>query len=132
MTILECSCGLCRRLLAATVPVQHRTLPEEGYDATSYLVGYEDSGHAYALHLHSLRVIGIEVLCCHEVEMRSILFIYRRSIILFVLWWWLFIIYNTLCFFMEISLDKYSYHESLLLYDMYPSMFKSMSNELVV
>ena len=34
--------------------------------------------------------------------------------------------------FMEFSLDKYSYHESLLLYDMYSSMFKSMSNELVV
>jgi hypothetical protein len=44
----------CRRLLAATVPVQHRTLPEEGYDAASYLVGYGGSGHAYALHLHSL------------------------------------------------------------------------------
>jgi len=42
----------CRRLLAATVPVQHRTLPEEGYDAASYLIGYGGSGHAYALHLH--------------------------------------------------------------------------------
>jgi hypothetical protein len=37
------------------IPVQHRTLPEEGYDAASYLVGYEGSGHAYALHLHSLK-----------------------------------------------------------------------------
>jgi hypothetical protein len=50
MTIPECSCGLCRRLLAATVPVQHCTLPEEGYDVASYLVGYGGSGHAYALH----------------------------------------------------------------------------------
>jgi len=45
-------CG-CRRLLAATVLVQHRTLPKEGYDAASYLVGYGGSGHVYALHLHS-------------------------------------------------------------------------------
>jgi hypothetical protein len=49
---LHSICG-CRRLLAVTVPVQHHTLPEEGYDAASYLVGYGGSGHAYALHLHS-------------------------------------------------------------------------------
>jgi hypothetical protein len=49
-------------------------LPEEGYDTDSCLVGYEGSGHAYTLHLHPLRFIGIDVLCCHEVEMRSIIF----------------------------------------------------------
>ena len=53
MTILECSCRLCRRLLAATVPVQHRTLPEEGYDAASYLVGYGGSGHGICIALHA-------------------------------------------------------------------------------
>ena len=58
--------------MVMTVPVQHRMLPEEGYDAASYLVGYEGSGYAYALHLHTLRFIGIDVLCCHEVEIRSI------------------------------------------------------------
>ena len=97
MTIPECSCGLCRHLLAATIPVQHRTLPEEGYDAASYLVGYEGSGHAYALHLHYLKFIYIEVLCWHEVEMRSItLLIYGGG---------LFIVYQALYFFMEILLD---------------------------
>jgi hypothetical protein len=44
----------CHRLLAMTILVQHRRFPEEGYDAASYLVGYGGSGHAYALHLHSL------------------------------------------------------------------------------
>jgi hypothetical protein len=63
MTIPECSCGLCRRLLATTVPVQHCMLLEKGYDVASYLVGYGGSGHAYALHLHYLRFICIEVLC---------------------------------------------------------------------
>jgi hypothetical protein len=41
---LRIICG-CRRLLAATVLVQHPTLPEEGYNAASYLVGYGGSGH---------------------------------------------------------------------------------------
>jgi hypothetical protein len=59
MTIPECSCGLCRRLLAATIPVQHCILPEEGYDAASYLVGYGGNGHACTLHLHYLRFILI-------------------------------------------------------------------------
>jgi hypothetical protein len=84
MTILECSCGLCRRLLAVTVSVEHRMLPEEVYNAASYLVGYGGSGHAYALHLHSLRFICIKVLCWHKVDIRSIVFIYMRSIILFI------------------------------------------------
>jgi len=35
--------------MAATVPVQHRTLPEEGYDAASYLVGYGGSGHVICI-----------------------------------------------------------------------------------
>jgi hypothetical protein len=39
----------CRRFLAVTVPVQHRTLPEEGYDETSYLVGYGGSGHGMCI-----------------------------------------------------------------------------------
>jgi hypothetical protein len=39
----------CRRLLAATVPVHHCTLPEEEYDAASYLVGYGGSGHGICI-----------------------------------------------------------------------------------
>ena len=104
MTISECSCGLCHRLLATTVLVQHRTLTEEGNDAASYLVEYEGSGHAYALHLHPLRFICIEVLCWHEVEMRSIIFI-MRSITLLIYGGGLFIVYQALYFFMEILLD---------------------------
>ena len=60
MTILECSCGLCCRLLAATIPVQHRTLPEDGYDAASYLVGYGGSGHGICIALHC-----IVIYLCH-------------------------------------------------------------------
>jgi hypothetical protein len=57
----------CHRIFATTVPVQHRTLPEEGYDAASYLVGYGGSDMAFTLHLHSLwffifqRCIGMNV-----------------------------------------------------------------------
>ena len=90
--------------MVTTIPVQHHTLPEEGYDAASYLVGYEGSGHAYALHLHPLRFICIEVLCWHEVEMRSIIFI-MRSITLLIYGGGLFIVYQALYFFMEILLD---------------------------
>ena len=92
--------------MVMTVPVQQRTLPEEGYDAASYLVGYEGSRCAYALHLHSLRIIEFEVLCCHEVEIRSILFIYMRSIVLFICGGGLFIIYNALYFFIKKSLNN--------------------------
>ena len=35
--------------MAATVPVQHRTLPEEGYNAASYLIGYGGSGHVICI-----------------------------------------------------------------------------------
>jgi hypothetical protein len=48
-------------LLAMTVPIEHRTLSEEGYDVASYLVGYGGNGHAYTLHLHFLRFICIEI-----------------------------------------------------------------------
>ena len=71
--------------MVTTVLVQHRTLPEEGYDAASYLVGYEGSGHAYALHLHSLNFVYIEVLCWNEVDMRRIVSIYTRSIVSFII-----------------------------------------------
>jgi hypothetical protein len=93
------------RLLATTVLVQHHTLLEEGYDATSYLVGYGGSGHAYTLHLHFLRFISFEVLCWHELDMRSIIFIYMRSIVLFICGCGLFIVYHDLNFTMEILLD---------------------------
>ena len=83
MTIPECSCGLCRRLLAATVPVQHRTLPEDGYDAASYLVGYRGSGHGIciciALHCDlslSWKCIFEVILNCSEVHKWVWLFIY--------------------------------------------------------
>jgi hypothetical protein len=56
------------------------------------LLGTKAVDMVYALHLHSLRIIGIEVLCCHEVETRSILFMYMRSIVLFVCGGVLFII----------------------------------------
>jgi hypothetical protein len=105
MTILECSCGLYRRLLAMTVPIEHRTLSEEGYDVASYLVGYGGNGHAYTLHLHFLRFICIEILCWHEVDMNSIIFIYTRSIVLFIYRCGLFIVYHDLNFIMEILLD---------------------------
>ena len=65
MTILECSCGLCRRLLAATIPVQHRTLPEDGYDAASYLVGYGGSGHGICIALHCIALHCIVIYLCH-------------------------------------------------------------------
>jgi len=48
------------------------------------------------------------------------------------LWWWFIIMYNVLYFLIEITLDKYSYYEPLFIYDMYSSMFKSMSNEPVI
>ena len=54
-----------------------------------------------------------------------------RRIVLFVCGRGLLIIYDALYFFTGISLDKYSYHEPLFIYDMYSSMFKLMSNELV-
>jgi hypothetical protein len=63
--------------------------------------------------LHSLRFVYIEVLCWHEVEMRSTIFIYMRSIILFIWGYYLFIVYQAQYMFMEISMDKYSYHEPL-------------------
>jgi hypothetical protein len=79
-------------------------LPEEGYDATSYLVWYEGSGHAYVLHLHSPRFICIEVLRWHEMEMRSIVLI-MRSITLLIYGGGLFIVYHAFYFFMEILMD---------------------------
>ena len=70
MTIPECSCGLCRRLLAATVPVQHRTLPEEGYDVASYLVGYGGNGDGICIALHSLWFIYLNIVQCHGSVLR--------------------------------------------------------------
>jgi hypothetical protein len=90
--------------MVTTVPVQHRTLPEEGYDAAPYLVGYAGRRHAYALHLHSLWFICLEFFCWHEVEMRSSVFIMRR-INLIIYGGGLFMVYRTLYFFMEILLD---------------------------
>jgi hypothetical protein len=101
MTILECSCGLYRHLLAATVPVQYRTLLEEECDAASYLVRYGDSGHAYTLYLHPLRFICIEVLCWYEVDTWSIVFILHEEYLLFICGG----VYHVLNFFMEILLD---------------------------
>ena len=71
--------------MVTTILVQHRTLPEEAYDASSYLVGYEGSGHTYALHLHSLNFVYIEVLCWNEMDMRRIVSIYMRSIVSFII-----------------------------------------------
>ena len=71
--------------MVTTVLVQHRTLPKEGYDAASYLVRYEGSGHAYALHLHSLNFVYIEVLYWHGVDMRGIVCIHTRSIVSFII-----------------------------------------------
>ena len=90
MTIPECSCGLCRRLLAATVPVQHHTLPEEGYNVASYLVGYGGSGDGICIALHSLWFIYLNIVQCHgsvyevfvnflsEVHKWFLLFIYLK------------------------------------------------------
>ena len=71
MTIPECSCGLCRRLLAATVTVQHCTLPEEGYDAASYLVGYGGSGHGICIALHC--DLSLSWKCIFEVVLNFVL-----------------------------------------------------------
>ena len=46
---------------------------------------YGDRGHAYALHLHCFKVMCIEVLCYHEVDMRRIISIYMRSIVSFII-----------------------------------------------
>ena len=91
--------------MVTTVLVQHHTLQEEGYDAASYLVGYGGSGHAYASHLHLLRFICFEVLSWHEVDMRSIIFINMRSIVLFICGCGLFSVYHVLNFIMEILWD---------------------------
>ena len=72
----------CRRLMVATVPVQHHTLPEEGYNAASYLVGYGGSGHGIWIALHSLWfIIVMKVymrfsLFCSEVHKCLWFFIY--------------------------------------------------------
>ena len=97
MTILECSYGLCRRLMAVTVPIQHRTLSEEGFDVASYLVGYGGSGHTYALHLHSLSLWVLKFYVGLKVNL--------MSIVLFICGGGLFIVYHALYFFMEILLD---------------------------
>jgi len=97
MTIPECSCGLCHRLLTTTVLVQHRTLSEEGFDVASYLVGYGGSGHAYALHLHSLSLLVLKFYVGLKVNL--------MSIVLFICGGGLFIVYHVLNFIMEILLD---------------------------
>jgi hypothetical protein len=62
--------------MAATVPVQHRTLPEEGYDAASYLIGYGGSRHGICIALLSLWSIYLNIDHCHGsvYEVFSILF----------------------------------------------------------
>jgi hypothetical protein len=56
----------CRRIFAATVPVQHRMLPEEGYDATSYLVGYGGSGHGICIAFALIVVLYISDMHWYE------------------------------------------------------------------
>jgi len=43
--------------MVATVPVQHRTLPEEGYDAALHIVVCKGSGHGICIHMHSSKLI---------------------------------------------------------------------------
>ena len=57
--------------MAATVPVQHRTLPEEGYDAASYLVGYGGSGHGICIALHC--DLSLSWKCIFEVVLNFVL-----------------------------------------------------------
>jgi hypothetical protein len=42
---------VCHSPMDTTVPVQHRTSLEEGYDAASYLFGYGGSGHGMSIAL---------------------------------------------------------------------------------
>ena len=51
---------------------------------------------------------GYEEYCF--IYMSNIVFIYMRSIVLFICGYRLFIVYDAHYMFMEISLDKYSYH----------------------
>ena len=62
----------CRRLMAVTVLVQHHTLPEEGYNAASYLVGYGGSGHGICIALHASWFIFCHG-CVFEVVLNFIL-----------------------------------------------------------
>jgi hypothetical protein len=41
------------------------TLPKEGYEAASYLVGYGGSGHGICIALHSLWFIYLYIVHCH-------------------------------------------------------------------
>jgi hypothetical protein len=46
----------CRDLWSdRTGTTYHRTLPEEGYDAASYLQRYEGRGRMHCIHMHSLK-----------------------------------------------------------------------------
>jgi len=52
--------------MVATVPVQHRTLPEEGYDAALHIVVCKGSGHGICIHMHSSKLITC--VCYFEYE----------------------------------------------------------------
>ena len=93
--------------MAVTVPIQHRTLSEEGFDVASYLVGYGGSGHTYALHLHSLSLWVLKFYVGLKVNLMSIvLFICRGGLItvyhvLYFMKILLDILHNVIYFFME-------------------------------
>ena len=62
---------------------QHRTLPEAGYDATLYFVGYGSSGHGICIALHCI------VIClCHgsvfEVVLNFVLKFINGFVYLFI------------------------------------------------
>ena len=85
----------------------HCTLPEEGCDVKV------DMHCICTFKVHSywsfmLAWSGYEEYCF--IYMSNIVFIYMRSIVLFICGYRLFIVYDAHYMFMEISLDKYSYH----------------------
>ena len=89
------------------------------------------------MHMHCictfLRFTCIEVLCWHEVKMTSVVFLLRGVLFYsYVDIVYLLYIMPITCLFMEISMDKYSYHEPL--FSMTCIFFKKklMYNELVV
>ena len=92
LTVPECSWARSVRKLndysGVLLWIMSLTYGHDRTSTASYVarVGYEGSGHAYALHLHCLKFIYIEVLCWNEMDMRRIVSIYMRSIVSFIIW----------------------------------------------
>jgi hypothetical protein len=97
----------CRRIFVATVPVQHHTLPEEGYDAASYLVGYGGSGHGICIAFVLIVVLYISYMHWYECGYEDLIiwskFKQLRFILLFI-WGWLSLYHVSMFKLMPIEL----------------------------